>query len=800
VLSTVTTSLGDIGSGVTYEPALDGASDTLQLAVTLQNAIEHVTAINADFATAKTNPISPTTLGNYFGFKIRNFESVKLAVYNSGELLGLIDNIVIGTANHDNGAPGNPPALTGTDGNDLIVGLGGTDVIHGGKGNDIIAGGGVSTNSGGDTLYGDDGDDVFVYLPTDNGYYDSIDGGDGDDTAIAFGNAVIGLANFSGTVETFVGTGDTIVQGSPSIHNTLNFTNTALDGIKEVDGGGPTSNDIFYISTKSDATYRGGGGIDTFHLQGGKAATFLYSGTANGFDSFVDHGYDGTAIAQAQDTDAAPVTVIGLVGYNNQLDAIQGTGDTIIRASDSVHDNLNFATTTLTGIASIESGGGNDTVTTSIQNRGAAITYDGGSGTGDTLLLAITLDEAIARKADILADLQAAKAGGAGTTVLSKFFKFTVSGFESFQLTLALGDQTVGRFEDIILGTANHDTTTPGYAPAIQGTSKNELLIGLGGNDVIRGGAGNDVIVGGGVSTNSGNDALYGEGGDDVFVYLPTDNGFYDVIDGGAGNDKVIAVAGAVIGLGGYADTVETFVGTGDTVVQGSPSIHNTLDFRNTALVGIKEVDGGGATSDDTFYVSTKSDAFYRGGGGNDTFHLQGSQAVTFLYTGTGNGFDSFVNHSYAGTAIARAESSGTVIGIGDYANQLKEFQGTGDTIIQASDGVHNVLNFSDTKLTGIAVVDSGGGDDTITVSKISAASYRGGSGNDRFIIPDGCFPDVVILDFTKGADKIGLAAGYSTIVVEGADTVITLPNGRKIRLKDYTSPALAASDFVVAS
>lgn len=68
---------------------------------------------------------------------------------------------------------GGPDTITGGEGDDLIVGLGGPDELHGGEGNDIIQG-----HGGRDTIYGDAGDDTI----SGGGAPDTIYGGEGNDT------------------------------------------------------------------------------------------------------------------------------------------------------------------------------------------------------------------------------------------------------------------------------------------------------------------------------------------------------------------------------------------------------------------------------------------------------------------------------------------------------------------------------------------------------------------------------------------------------------------------------------------
>ena len=95
-------------------------------------------------------------------------------------------NIITGT-NSGGGATGNDNPLPGggagdpiLNGDDVIYGSGGNDVIFGGSGNDTIFGqNGVDTIYGGagnDTLTGGNQSDTFMFLASDNGGTDSING------------------------------------------------------------------------------------------------------------------------------------------------------------------------------------------------------------------------------------------------------------------------------------------------------------------------------------------------------------------------------------------------------------------------------------------------------------------------------------------------------------------------------------------------------------------------------------------------------------------------------------------------
>lgn len=88
------------------------------------------------------------------------------------DLLDLLPSPIIGSSKAE--------TLTGTPGNDLIMGLDGADKINGNGGDDCILGG-----TGADTINGDGGGDVLF----GEAHADSLNGGDGEDLLIGAGGA-----------------------------------------------------------------------------------------------------------------------------------------------------------------------------------------------------------------------------------------------------------------------------------------------------------------------------------------------------------------------------------------------------------------------------------------------------------------------------------------------------------------------------------------------------------------------------------------------------------------------------------
>ncbi|MCP4316529.1 MAG: calcium-binding protein [Hyphomicrobiales bacterium] len=306
--------------------------------------------------------------------------------------------------------------------------------------------------------------------------------------------------------------------------------------------------------------------------------------------------------------------------------------------------------------------------------------------------------------------------------------------------------------------------TGNGTSETLNGTAESDLIDGRGGNDTINGLAGEDEIIGG-----RGHDTLNGGDGDDLFLYDGTNNGF-DTLNGEAGTDVAMAVsAGTVIGVDGYNNGVEEFLGdiTGDTIIRDRSGSH-TLDFANTTLTDIAEVDA--RNGHDVVTASNLSDGAYRGGGGHDTLNA-GGQTTTWLYSGTNNGFDTFNNG--AGQSTARAEDVGTIIGVDGYANGVDAFEGhaSGDTVIQDRGGSHT-LDFSNTALSNIDEVNAGGGHDVVTASNLGAGEYRGGRGNDTLNAGDAATTWLYSGD-RNGFDTFSRGTGESVALAETAGTII---------------------------
>ena len=608
---------GLVSIGVTLEEALDP-----EVAASFRAYREHLDAGNSD-QVFELAPLNLSLVG------LTDFDR---SLFHD-TLEASFDNLIVGTYRSE--------TLIGTEARDLIIGLGGNDVLKGLGSNDILIGG-----PGNDTSDGGLGNDIFVFMGTNNGY-DSLDGGEGLDRAVAVGTGTtIGVNGYAGGVEAFEGTGDTIIRDSYRSH-TLDFSNTRLDDIAEVDAG--SGNDTIIASNLSPAAYRGGSGNDKLYA-GSQNTTWLYSGTDGGYDKFGENGA-ATVIARAETAG----TLIGIKAYENDVDAFEGhaDGDTVIR--DSYHSHtLDFSKTRITNISEVDAGSGNDTIIASNLSPAA---YRGGAGNDqlyagsqDTTWLYAGNNGGYDMFGENGAATVIARAETAGTSIGIKAYENGVDAFE-------------GHVDgDTVIRNSYYSHTLDFSETRLANIAE------------VDAGSGNDTIIASNASPGSyrggsGNDNLFAGSQDTVWLYSGEKNGYDALRDNGPAVVVARAESAAtVIGIGSYENGVDAFEGhaDGDTVIRNSYYSH-TLDFSETRLDNIAEVDAG--SGNDTLFASNLSPGAYRGGSGNDTL-IAGTQPTTWLYAGDRDGLDSFQHNGNADVQALLDGAAGT----------LGTTQGTTDT------------------------------------------------------------------------------------------------------------------------
>ena len=467
--------------------------------------------------------------------------------------------------------------------------------------------------------------------------------------------------------------------------------------------------------------------------------------------------------------------MIGLnTGFDNGVDVIDGGGFASVKVEGTGNsDVLNFHKVAISGIAEVNGGNNNDRITvSSVSDTANVINYVGAHGT-DTLVVNLTLAQA--QDAGLIAQLNALVNGNGSVNYGP--FNFTSTGFENLTVQVEAGDVYIPITPgNLALGSADHNVV--GVADPAQAWT----LLGLGGDDTLTGGNKDDVLVGG-----MGMDNMNGGDGSDTYLVGPSEGPavYGDTYNdtGTTGYDRIVATGdNTQIIIKGSINGIEEINAAGFTGVNiaGATAAHNILNLADVKLVGIGEVQGGGLTSNDTFYTSNNSDAVggqaYRGGQGNDTFHL-GSQDTRLLYSGPDIGFDGFYGNTARATHTVIAESDGTVIGIGgNYGgtNSVDEITANGhaNVTIVGSNSVHNNWNFSGTVLDGIAEIRGGDGtaSDTIVGSDANDTIYglgandnlNGGAGEDRLIggagndtLTGGADADTFVFDTLIGTDLI---------------------------------------------
>ena len=718
---------------------------------------------------------------------------------------------------------GTSPAMvmTGSQFNDTFIGGTGVDNFIGGGGIDTVdytasraavsvnlnqsltvggqSGYGSATGQGQDWLYGiqqvigSSYNDKFTSSGTAINYFT---GGLGADTFIINSNAVIsdlGLGGkdsiqvISGTATAFIASTGWVASNASSNAGTVTiFTNGYVVDASLVSGFGAfnitnqalatsliggAGNDTITAGAYGD-TLKGGGGNDTFIVNSGTAtindfsaqdllsvgngatANITLSSNAAINNSSVAINNNGTVNITSHSSQGVYLNnTVGLGNYTITFDA--GGYVTGSKFSDVITD------LTSSGVASISTGGGNDTITGSdsitdyftidASPNGSIvnITNFGNGRGGDSLTIKdpnatvnLTLGNAASGQASTIQDSM----GGA-------HINFVTHG-QSFNLTNPNAFFTVsGDSHWLTAGSViQNDRPT---AVTLTGSSGDDTLIS-GGNDTLVGGSGNDTFI-----VSQGNVTI-------------TD---FDQ----SGVDTLTIAAGATVTLKGTIPywafgTTITNAGTLNVITDHDVDLSA---FSGTGLFNISttKVDGSsltGSIGNDTITGGLGNDILIGGGGnnrltggdGNDTFIVTGNDTITDLSAGDILIVDggATVNAKIGGagwTATSATHNSGTVniTTSGLLVNLAADTDpgGNGYTVTNTS--------ATGTTLTGSAF------NDTLIGSAAGADILNGGLGND-------------ILNGGGGNDTLTGGAGNDTFTINaGTDTITDLGNGNDVLL-----------------
>ena len=380
------------------------------------------------------------------------------------------DFIAAGTGNDLIFGGNGDDTLSGGDGDDTLDGGAGSDIINGGAGNDVIldsfgfdvirGGEGNDTiyTSGPQTVFGDAGNDTFIYDFT--GIGTTRDGGDGIDTLITIAltrrfdiDLATGQTNFINEVflnfeNVIAGAGFNLISGT--------------DGSNRLEGGigndtlmGRDGDDLLFGDSGDDILH-GDSGNDV--IRGGNGRDRIFGGTGN--DSITGgQGADDIETGDGDDRAFGGTENDTLYGGDGDDLFEGGAGQDIIWGQEG--------NDTLRGQESgdfIVGGNGDDVL---YGGGGNEFTISGGGGND-------------------LVD------GGAGNDGLSG----------------GQGEDTLtgGDGKDTLRGDDGDDT--------LRGGNEQDQLIGGDGDDLMFGGDGSDKLQGG-----AGRDTLFGGTGNDFFVF-----------------------------------------------------------------------------------------------------------------------------------------------------------------------------------------------------------------------------------------------------------------------------------------
>jgi Ca2+-binding RTX toxin-like protein len=683
---------------------------------------------------------------------------------------------------------GGSDVLNGADGGDLLFGddwrrdfnQGAADVINGGAGDDAIVGG-----AGNDTLNGGADNDVLytgkmwgdnAYAPaaagfllfdhTADGGFDTIDGGEGYDTAhLMYSTATQGITlNNSNTAATnAVTVGGTAAGSVTGVERLYFYGGSGNDTVTGSDQGPPefvgeTVRDfIFYVSGDVLA---GGAGADILRglggndiLKGGEGADRLEGGDGVDMADFSDLA-SGVVIDLTLATQAngdVLTSIEGLLGSANS-DTLRGDAGSNILADFSGGSDI------------IEGRGGDDLI--SVERNGAnsdLVRVDGGDGNdhisvgwrlnselnggaGDDVIQLVgeqsrsVVTLGAGRDTLVIENLQYTTGPGhivtdfvtgTGGDVLDIFPGFDAAPFRNGYRLIQSGTDTLLQYDSYggvvdyrtlitfqntqasSFTAANFGGINPNPpASYIVGTSRSETLYGTGADDEIYGGGGADALYGA-----EGNDFLR-NGDPDASsgsAYGTGMNGGAgdDVITGSGDNDTLIGGVGADLVRGGNGNDV--IAGGGATFISFSQTI--SVFGQPTTVLTHSIVDGG----HDDLTVDTLN-----GDGGNDTLYAGRGDLVD-----GGEGTDLLVATlawRTAGITLDLSVDPGAALGAA-----------LGSTIRGVELFNLGLTAFADTLTTssGADTIDGGGGDDILT-GGAGANTLIGGLGRDLLRGGDG--------------------------------------------------------------
>lgn len=606
---------------------------------------------------------------------------------------------------------------------------------------------------------------------------------------------------------------------------------------------GTKGNDSFTAPTAEDWTFLGKGGQD--RLTGNIGNDTFVGGFGNdvldgqgGNDVFnvgVKDGADSITGGDGYDKIVATANNVAIgLSFIAGIEEINAGGFVPVSIVGTIGDDiLDFSTTLLVGIGSINGGAGNDTITGSVDgdviNGGGGHDMLSGGGGDDTFLVGF---QAGFDRFD----------GGIGANVIAASadnVAIGIAGFSNVQEISANGHANVRILIAAGPGIFDFSAITLTDIAAIDGGSGGQTIIATAGDDIINGGANDDTLVGGDgndtINGGGGSNVLTGGEGDDTFIVTggganiyQGGNG-YDVISAGKDNAVITLATNSLarieeINAGGFANVTISGTAADDVIIisgliiaEGDIAAINAGEG-NDIVKGSKIADTiNGGIGDDRIFGSSGDDIlngglgndFLDGGAGSDTVHGNNGNDViiagigfdylfgdagddAFVVSGS-NGFDSF--DGGIGIDTIQAGANGAKIGIAAMTGiEIISANGFGNvTIVGSTD--QDLLDFTNIQLVGIKAINGGAGSDTITGSA-GADTLIGLGGDD--LLNGGGGDDII----TGGLGFDTLTGGNGADIFKdgvknfAGDTITDFGTGDRLDFTNIANPAAVTFAF----
>ena len=347
--------------------------------------------------------------------------------------------------------------------------------------------------------------------------------------------------------------------------------------------------------------------------------------------------------------------------------------------------------------------------------------------------------------------------------------------------TFEFADGTVASYEELLQ--RGFDLAGTSAGELLEGSSVTDRVDGMDGDDRLVTGAGDDVLDGG-----KGDDVLDGGAGDDTYVFTAGDG--HDAIVDIGGNDRVEFSPGIGeqdLSVTRDADALRVGFGAGDQLLLADWFSHagryiESFVFADGRVLTASEIESHAALPTDNHVFGTSGNDVLSGTAGRDIINGNGGNDTL---SGLGGDDDFVVSAAQGYTAYFGDEGYDRVVAQFDNAtialrgsfrstNGIEEIDGGITSGRIEGDGKASVLDFSATRLTHIAEIDAGGGNDTLIGSSgddvlVGGAGYDvlyGGDGDDTFLVTEGA--DFDAFNGGGGMDRIVAADGVAVIGVQG--------------------------------